>query len=291
MAGQSDLGHDATSADAISTTLLDMQAEINRLKTDRDNTRDELVNIRRTFDRAITEVNIFRNRVINTQKKMDSHYQGQLDEQLLDLHEAQKSNKILWYASSFLSSFVGLAEHCYDTYRRRVLSLESKVQTLESRTPIPTSTSSLPRPPRPLRRQGAFYDEDIENLPWDRLNDVSGPENGALSDSWANEHKTKRTQTHDPNDAPTSRKRSRDEDEGDVRGNGDSGFEEEDSQPSTSKRCRTADESDLASSSASPAATTGSSRPSRPITGTHHPQASFLTTIMVPLVSGAFAIL
>lgn len=165
---------------------------------------------------------------------------------------------------------------------------------MESRTPLRTfsSSSSSRCAPKPLRRQGAFYDEDIEDLPWDRLNDVNGPEEGALPDSWANRYKAQGTQTHDPNDdVSNSRKRSRDadEDEEDVQ---HSGSEGEDTHPSPSKRRRTPNGSySAASSQASPAAPApaDSSRPRRPITRSHRrPQASFLTTIVVPLVSGAF---
>lgn len=108
MAGQSDLGRNATNADAISTTLLSMQAEMDKLRTDRDSTKDELMALRRTFDRAIAEVNIFRNHIMKTQREMGRHFQGLLDEQLFDFHEGQKSNMRLRYAFLSPSSFVGI---------------------------------------------------------------------------------------------------------------------------------------------------------------------------------------
>ena len=111
---------------------------------------------------------------------------------------------------------------------------------------------------------------------------MSGPEKGALPDSWANGHKAQGTQTRNPNDVSTSRKRSRDTDEDgeDVQGSAEEG-----THPSPPKRRRTVNESSSASSSqAFPAGTC------RPITRTHRrPQESILTTILVPLLSGAFA--
>lgn len=108
MAGQSDFGPNATSphaTQAISTALLGMQAEMNKLRTDRDSTRGELMALRRTFDRAIAEVNIFRNEMLKTQREMGRHFQGLLDEQLYDLFQAQESNKQLTYVF-FIFEFV-----------------------------------------------------------------------------------------------------------------------------------------------------------------------------------------